>query len=242
MITLQRSPLIDKRILFLSNFQTLPVFTNWQMLLQNRSSSQLSECLLSRFSHVWLFATLWTVACQAPLSMGFSRQYWSGLPRPPPGDFHNPSIKLAPLTPPALTGGFFTTSSTWEATQLLESHFYFKSALPMYNSQSKNVHFRWIVQGNLARTTVLEERENLHCPKTISVPLPINCAPAIFDNCSSESYHHRCVLPVLDLHMTEDVYIRDVHTFSVWIPSFCIMALRFIHVIACINRIYLFTA
>ena len=38
-------------------------------------------------SHVQLFATLWTVACQAPLSMGFSRQqYWSGLPSPPPGD------------------------------------------------------------------------------------------------------------------------------------------------------------
>ena len=38
-------------------------------------------CMLSRFSHVWLFATLWTVARQAPLSMGFSRQeYWSVLP------------------------------------------------------------------------------------------------------------------------------------------------------------------
>ena len=151
---------------------TPPVFTNWQTLLQNRASSQLSECLLSRFSHVGLFATLWTVACQAPLSMGFSRQYWSGLPCPPPGDLHNPSIKLAPLAPPALTGGFCTTSSTWEAAQLLESHFYFKSALLMYNLQSKNVHFRCIVQENLARTTVLEERENLHCPKTISVPLP----------------------------------------------------------------------
>ena len=38
-------------------------------------------------SHVWLFVTPWTVACQAPLSMGFSRQeYWSRLPCPPPGD------------------------------------------------------------------------------------------------------------------------------------------------------------
>ena len=45
-------------------------------------------CMLSRFSHVWLFATLWTVARQAPLSMGFSRQeYWSGLPFPPLGIF-----------------------------------------------------------------------------------------------------------------------------------------------------------
>ena len=43
--------------------------------------------MLSRFSHVRLFVTLWTVACQAPLSMGFSRQeYWNALPYPPPGD------------------------------------------------------------------------------------------------------------------------------------------------------------
>ena len=44
-------------------------------------------CMLSHYSHVWLFATAWIVAHQAALSMGFSRQeYWSGLPRPPPGD------------------------------------------------------------------------------------------------------------------------------------------------------------
>ena len=45
-------------------------------------------------SHVQLFATLWTVAHQAPLSMGFSRQeYWSGLPFPFPGDLPNPGIE-----------------------------------------------------------------------------------------------------------------------------------------------------
>ena len=45
-------------------------------------------CMLSPLSRVWLFSTLWTVAHQAPLSMGFSRQeYWSGLPCPPPGFF-----------------------------------------------------------------------------------------------------------------------------------------------------------
>ena len=45
-------------------------------------------------SHVRLFATLWTVAHQAPLSMGFSRQeYWSGLPFPSPGDFPDPGIE-----------------------------------------------------------------------------------------------------------------------------------------------------
>ena len=52
--------------------------------------------LLSRFSHVQLFATLWTVAHQAPLSMGFSRQeYWDGLPCPPPGDLPDPGVETA---------------------------------------------------------------------------------------------------------------------------------------------------
>ena len=47
----------------------------------------------------------WTIAHQAPLSMGFSRQeYWSGLPRPPPGDLPNPDIEPESLTCPALAG------------------------------------------------------------------------------------------------------------------------------------------
>ena len=61
-------------------------------------------------SHVWLFVTLWTVAHQAPLSMGFSRQeYWSGLPFPSPGDPPDPRIKPVSLASPASSGGFFTT-------------------------------------------------------------------------------------------------------------------------------------
>ena len=69
--------------------------------------------VLSCFSHVRLFAIPWTVAHQAPLSMGFSRQeYWSGLPFPPPGDLPDPGIELASLLSPALAGRFFTTSTT----------------------------------------------------------------------------------------------------------------------------------
>ena len=56
------------------------------------------------------------VACQAPLSMGFSRQeYWTGFPCPPPGDLPNPGIEPRSLMSPALVGRFFTTSPTWEA-------------------------------------------------------------------------------------------------------------------------------
>ena len=72
--------------------------------------------MLSHFNHVWLFATLWTAACQTPLSMGFSRQeYWSGLPCPPPGYLPDLGIKPTSLLFPALAGRSFTTRATWEA-------------------------------------------------------------------------------------------------------------------------------
>ena len=68
--------------------------------------------MLSHFSHVRLFAALWTIAFQAPLYLGFSRQeYWSGLPGPFVGDLPDPEIEPASLAFPALIGGFFT----WEA-------------------------------------------------------------------------------------------------------------------------------
>ena len=79
--------------------------------------------VLSHFCHIRLFTPPWTVAHQAPLSMGFSRQnYWSGLPCPPPGDLPNPGIKLASVIFPALAGGFLiTANTTWESQLLLQS-------------------------------------------------------------------------------------------------------------------------
>ena len=67
----------------------------------------LHACTLSHFSHVWLFLTLWIVAHQAPLSLGFSRQeHWGGLPCP--------GIEPVSFMSPALAGRFFTTSASWE--------------------------------------------------------------------------------------------------------------------------------
>ena len=72
--------------------------------------------LLLLFSRVWLFATPWTVACQALRSMGLSRQeYWSGLPFPTPGNLPKPGMEPASLMSPVLAG-FFTSSTSWEAT------------------------------------------------------------------------------------------------------------------------------
>ena len=64
--------------------------------------------------------TPWTVAYQAPLSMGFSRQeYWSGLSCPPPGDLTNPGIQPLSFKSPALAGEFFTPNATWEAQRYI---------------------------------------------------------------------------------------------------------------------------
>ena len=63
-------------------------------------------CVLS---HIWLFATTWTIAHKAPLPMGFTRQeYWSGLPFPSPGYLPNSGIKPKSLQSPTLADGFFT--------------------------------------------------------------------------------------------------------------------------------------
>ena len=73
---------------------------------------------LSHLSRVQLCVTPRTIACQAPLSMGFSRQeYWSGLSFPPPGDLPDPSAGTEPasLESPALAGRFFCHCATWEA-------------------------------------------------------------------------------------------------------------------------------
>ena len=106
------------------------VVTSWQQILDSTplvfSCFHAGSCwtrlkfwvprnMLSRISRVRLFATLWTVALQAPLCMGFSRQeYYSGFPCPSRGDLPDPEIEPASLMSPALAGGFFTASATWE--------------------------------------------------------------------------------------------------------------------------------
>ena len=73
----------------------------------------LCVCLQSHFSRVRLFVTPWTVAHQTLVFTGFSRQeYWSRLPCTAPGGLPNPGIELKSL---ALSCGFFTTSTIWEA-------------------------------------------------------------------------------------------------------------------------------
>ena len=75
--------------------------------------------MLSHSSCVQLFATLWTVGHQAPLSLGFSRQeHWSALLCPPPGDLPNKGIEPVSLMSTALVSRFLTISDTWEVPKI----------------------------------------------------------------------------------------------------------------------------
>ena len=97
-----------------------PYYPCWSVGRYRSSANHLqilnssNRCVLSRFSYVWLCVILWTVDCQAPLSMGSSRQeYWSEFPFPSPGDISDTGIKLVCLIS-NLAGGFFTTRAPWQ--------------------------------------------------------------------------------------------------------------------------------
>ena len=92
------------------------------LLQHHRSKASILRCsafftvqLSHPYSHIQLFATLWTTSHQAPLSLGFSRhEYWSGLPCSFPGDLPDPGIEPVSLTSLAMAGVLFTISTTWE--------------------------------------------------------------------------------------------------------------------------------
>ena len=87
-----------------------------QAWIHSSSLCSLGVHVCCHFRRVRLFATLWTMAGQAPLSMEFSRQeYRSGLLCPPPRDLPNPGTEPVSPMSPALAGRFFITSVTWTA-------------------------------------------------------------------------------------------------------------------------------
>ena len=115
--------------------------------------------MLCHFSHEQLFEILWTVAYQAPLSMGFSRQeYWSGLPFPLPGDLPNPGTEHTSLrmhNSPALAGGIFILSATWEGPRICEGYH-----LAMSNSLGPNGIYSPFVHWILQERKLRQEKES----------------------------------------------------------------------------------
>ena len=94
-------------------------------------------CTLSRFSCVRLLVTPWTLAHQAPLSMGCYRQeYQKRLSCPPSGDLPDPGIEPASLRSLALASGFFTSSTTWGAQK--DGTLRKKSTVTLHHHQHKN--------------------------------------------------------------------------------------------------------
>ena len=99
------------------NAHTIPMLCPFLLLGTGQSASlphhPTAVHVCCCFTHVWLF--VWTVAHQAFLSMGLSKEeYWSGLPCFPPGDLPDPGFEPMSLMSPALAGRLFITSTTWE--------------------------------------------------------------------------------------------------------------------------------
>jgi len=111
------SDLIWLLLIYDSCFLTIHGYMTFLAILDSFSKCIQSACRVSYLSCVQLFATLWTVVYQAPLSMEFSRQeHCSGLPCPPPGDLPDPGIEPACSTSSALASGFFPTSAPGKPT------------------------------------------------------------------------------------------------------------------------------
>ena len=123
--------------------------------------------MLTHFSRVQLFSTPWTIARQAPLSMGFSKQeYWSGLPCPPPGDIPDPGIKPMSLMFPALAGRFFTTSTTGKPNKPFAVHLL---------SRVQHFTIPWSIGRQAARSMGFSRQEyqnGLPCPPSGDLPNP----------------------------------------------------------------------
>ena len=94
------------------------------------------KTLACMISHFRLFETLWTIACQASLSMGSSRQeYRSRLSCHPPGDLPDPGIEPAFLMSPALAGRFFILVPPGKPKRRAHNHLSPQSNLPKYSRQ-----------------------------------------------------------------------------------------------------------
>ena len=167
-------------------------FLLWPLLAV--SSWSIGVCVLSCFSHVRLFATLWTVACQAPLSMEFSKhKYWSRLPRPPPpGDPPDPGLKLTSFRTSALAGKFFITSATgvWVYLRFTmpimsstwawpTSPLQFKLFIAWILTRSRTTLFRaiWVIQTRpiLFRTRTLTQARSTLTPSRTLTWIPRVC-------------------------------------------------------------------
>ena len=108
----------SEKLIYLNINEIIPVYICISVCITSLVPKKQNHLFVSEYHicacmHAQLCLTLcdlMTVACQAPLSLGFSRrEHWSGLPFPPPGDLPNPGIEPMSPVSPALAGGLFIT-------------------------------------------------------------------------------------------------------------------------------------
>ena len=112
--------------------------------------SPVPVCMLSRFSHVWLFETLWTIALQAPLEGRRSawdspgKNNWSGLPGPPPGGSSQPRVEPTSLMSSSLAGGFFTTEPPGKQVTEIKGSV-LQDCLLLRSQSAVNLLYFWLI-------------------------------------------------------------------------------------------------
>ena len=140
--------------------------------MTERPLSHIDTAWVCVLGHVQLFATPWTVARQAPLSMEFSRQeYWSGLPFPIPGDLPNPGIKPTSLSSPVLAGWLFTNCTTLEAPSCL-LYSPIQSLLYLLFSSVALFIYLFLIEGWLLYSIMLVSTKHQH-ESAISLPMSL---------------------------------------------------------------------
>ena len=119
---------------------------------------------------VRLFVTPWTVARQAPLSMGFS-EYWSGFPCPPPGELPSPGIEPLSLVSLALAGRFFTTSAIREGPRAFNVTLQNSPSsttprvFPSHTGQNHSLTFRVITLLGPCQGSLASYESQIHFPE-----------------------------------------------------------------------------
>ena len=135
---------------------------------------KLFVCVLSHFSHVRLFATLWTVTRQPHLSMEFSRQeYWSGLPCPPPEDL--PHSGIEPVSPAASTWQVDSLQLNQWGSPQCNSDLYKMGQSLFLNKLCKISKVQEVTNGNKSCKAFLKKKRKLKCSLLESVSITCYC-------------------------------------------------------------------
>ena len=156
-----------------------------------------------------LCATLWTVAHQTPLSMGFSRQeYWSGLQWPPPVDLSNAGIKPTSLTSPALAGSFFTTGVGF--------YFFSRGSFQPRDWIHVSCIGRWILYLGVTSSvqfscSVVSDSLRLHACSTPWLSCPSPTPRACWNSCPLSQWWHPTIFEDIYIYIYIYIYKFAVH-------------------------------